>query len=700
VKRRVAAVLALLLAWTFSAHADDVLYSVRFEPGADLTRLTARGAVVRHVGNREAVVQGDPEVGAEFERIGVDHERLDGPVKGEDVYLCYHRSSLQSLSALGRVIWSEPNGAVLVAAPPGRIDALRAVCFHARPLPASIDATSWFDDRPPRHVSARAAAGEKAVRGLVEDVLAAVSTDSLTAHVDRLSRYAGGGSRSRYVLRDECLSESKPYIERCLEAYLPTGAVTDTQRFSILSYSCEDDTLVVAYPADNIVGILPGSGRLGGYYIVCAHYDATASHSFSGNPMWWCENPAPGADDNATGVGVVLEAARVLSDVVFPFDVRFIFFSGEELGLLGSEAYADSVAAAGDTIYGVLNVDMVGYKPSVGTPDTCHIVTNPGTRWFANWIIGTAEEYSSHFDGFDISRIDSVLRYSDHAAFWDNGYDALFAIEHWNSQDRNPYYHTVGDTSGNVLETQLAGVGRLVAGSVARLADTESLINLAVFSEDVSFKPRSPDIGEHVDVSVKVHVFGPDEHVDMRLEVWDGSPEAGSLLSLSEVARTMGGGEVIRHEFPWDVVGSDLGEHDITVRVIAEGTTELTESDNEAVAVVRISDPDDLFVMRHFAYPNPGAPEELNLRYELSRDAAAVHVEIFDLTGQPLGEFIRGIHSSDACTEAGWNTVALDGFGGLVARMASGVYVYRLRIYAEGVAEPEDMVIGKFAVIR
>ena len=517
-KRRAVTALALLLVWTFSARAGGILYSVRFENGADLVDLTARGAVVRHLGNREAIFEGDPEIGADLERLGAEVERLAGPAEGEVVYLCYPRSSRQTLSGLGRIMWSEPDGAVLVAGPRDRLDALRAACFHARRLPVAVDVASWFDDGPAPLVAARTTAGEKAVRGLVEDVLSAVSSDSLLAHVDRLSRYAGGAARSRFVLRDECLTEARSYLTDRLAAYLPAGAAIDTQRFSVLGYSCEDDTLVVEYAAENITGVLPGSGRLGGYYVVCAHYDAIASHSFSGDPTWWCDNPAPGADDNATGVGVALETARVLSDMVFPFDIRFIFFSGEELGLLGSEVYADSVAAAGDTIYGVLNVDMVAYKPSVGTPDTCHIVTNPGTKWFADWIVGTAGEYPNHFDDFDVSRIDKALAYSDHAPFWLNGYDALIAIEHWNPRDRNPYYHTVEDTFGKILETQLAGVGRLVAGSLARLADTDSAINLAVFPDDVSFDPRSPEIGDRVDVSIKVHVFGPEEHVDMTLE--------------------------------------------------------------------------------------------------------------------------------------------------------------------------------------
>ncbi len=164
-----------------------------------------------------------------------------------------------------------------------------------------------------------------------------------------------------------------------LDEYLPTRSFIDTQRFFIRGYTCEEGAAgpVVRYPADNIVGVLPGTGRVPGYYIISAHYDATALHSFpdpATEPpwFWWCENPAPGGDDNATGVAIVLEAARALSDLSFPFDIRFVLFSGEELGLHGSEAYADSAAgyragegafvAPPDTIFGVLNIDMVALQ--------------------------------------------------------------------------------------------------------------------------------------------------------------------------------------------------------------------------------------------------------------------------------------------------------------------------------------------------
>lgn len=697
------ALVALLASSSIAAEVTD-LYAVRFDVGGRLVALEGEGGRVRHIGEKEAIVEvvrGNEPPGL----AGVEPTLLPTVGRGERLFVCYPRSGSQILSTHGRVLWADSAGAFVMAVGRESIDALRAASFHLHELPHSIDAAAWFDTTPAPLIREKTRTGELRVRGVVEDVLSAVSNDSLMAHVERLSTYPDGSLRSRYVARDECLTEAKPYIMNRLRAYLPAGASVDTQRFHMSSYSCDDDTLVVEYPADNIIGTLPGTGRLSGYYIIGAHYDAIAGGSFPGEPMWWCDNPAPGADDNGTGVAVVLEAARVLSDVSFPFDVRFILWTGEELGLHGSDAHADSAAAEGDTIYGVLNVDMVGYQPNASAPDTCHIVTNTGTRWFADWITGTAGLYPSHFDDWHIQRIDEALAYSDHASYWFKGYDALIAIEHWNPRDRNPMYHTVTDTAGAVLASQLGGVGRVVAGSMARLSETDGTFNLAVSPEDLSLSPSSPDLGDIVIMSVKAHAFGPDEDADLTLEVWDGAPGEGELLTRYEESRVMGGGEVIYHDFAWLPEDDDLGSHELTIVVDAGGVAELSDADNTAVKEIRVNDPNDLFVMEHFTYPNPaGDGDDLSFRYELSREAAAADIRVFDITGQELGLFQKGLEAGGPGeglgTSAGWNTVGWDGFDGPADDLASGVYVYKLRVYSRGITEAADEVTGRFAVVR
>ncbi len=701
------ALAALLMVLSADASAD-VLYRVTLDGGRSLDAALAAGAVVRHVGNDEALVAGNAVLGEDLRRARHSCDVVAPLDDRSLLYICYPAGANADLGRYGAVLWSEPGGAVLVSTSAGAVEDLMAACFMAYPLPESVAADGWFDNEPPPHVRAARARDARAVRGLVEDVAASISADSLMVHVERLSEYPGGALRTRYVKRAECLTEAERYLLEELAAVLPAGSPVDTQRFAISGHTCEGGATgpVVDYPAHNVVGVLEGSGDLGGCYIVSAHYDATAQSSFQ-DGYWWCDNAAPGADDNATGVAVLLEAARALADVSLPFDVRFALFTGEELGLLGSGVYADSVAAEGDTIYGVFNVDMVAYKLAGGNPDTCHIVTNPGSKWLADWLVETVEQHPDPFAGSSVLRIDQALAYSDHASFWRNGYDAVIAIEHVHAGSRNPVYHTLGDTLGHVSASQLAIVARLVAGSVARLADPDTQINLAVFPEDIGFYVNDLEIGRSVSFSVDVHAFGPSEPVDATIRVWDGEPgDGGDLLFQASVTRPLGWGEVIRHEFTWELEPDDLGEHTVTAVVSAPGTDELTLADNEAAVSLRVDAP-TLFVANHYVYPNPvSLLDGMAFRYELSRECRRVALRVFDLTGQEMGagySKVLDVSAGDGANEgvlAGWNTVSWESVAGAAMDLASGVYVYRLEVYASGSTEPDDAETGKFAVLR
>ena len=729
-----AAAVCLVVVTAATAGAGS-LYAVRLADGASLAVVEELAAVVRHVGLTEMIVEGDGGLEDEFAERGRAARKLAEPRTPDPLYISYPRASFDELARLGDVLWSEADGAALVSCASELAHELLALSYSAYLLPESISVDSWFDNTPPAHVRARSRTDELALRGVVEDVISSISPDSLMAHVQALAEYPDESLRSRFVLREECLTEAKPYIMDRLNDYLPTRAFVDTQRFILHNYTCDEgvDGPIIEYPADNIIGVLPGTGRLSGYYIVCAHYDAIASNSFP-DPIteppwfWWCENPAPGADDNATGVATVLEAARALSDtsfhLSFPFDIRFVFFSGEELGLYGSTAYADSAAgyradsgfvAPPDTIYGVLNVDMIAYKREADDPDTCHIVTNPGTVWLADWVIDTAESlYVDLFPDFEAHRIDRALAYSDHAPFWAHDYDALVAIEHWNPRNRNTNYHTINDVFSTIYASQLASTTRMVTGAVARLADPDGQFNLAVFAADVAFYATTGGgtdyrtdhfvIGEPAPVRVDFHAFGPDGNADVTLEVWDGPPDEGDLLSTASFAGTMGGGEVLTHRFELDLVDADLGDHLLSVRLAATGDDELTLTDNVVEGIPLRIDGPRLFIADHFTWPNPASDlSELRLAYRLSRATeGSVEIKVFDLLGQEIAETVL-YYSPASGNEGllpGMNNVSWESIDAAGVDPASGIYVYQITVYDRNGTEPADQMIGKFAIVR
>jgi hypothetical protein len=718
----IAVAVAVTCALLAGGSAAQILHAVPLEGGRALGPALDLGARVRYVGNREALVEGDAAFRSVMAARGMSARRLTAARTGEGLYIAFPDRTWNDASPPGVVMWSEPDGARLVACGPEGLAELRAASYMVYQLPESINVASWFDNTPPAHLRARTPDHERLVRGVVEDAINAVSEDSLMSHVTNLSEYPGGELRSRYTFRDECLGEAKPYIVSRLTDYLPGAVEPDLQGFHERGFSCDESGEQVDYPAENIIGVLEGTGDLSGYYVVCAHYDAIATNSFPGDNLWWCDNPAPGADDNATGVATVLEAARVLSQLSFPFDIRFALFSGEELGLLGSEVYADSVAgyrqgsgyvAQRDTIYGVFNVDMIAYKTDPSHNDTCHIVTNPGSAWMADWLVGTAEtEYSPSFPDFDVSRIDTALSYSDHAHFWQNDYDAVVAIEHWQPQNRNPYYHRTEDTVENVYASQLSGVARMLVGAIARMAHVEGMFNLALFDDDVAFYTRLPSgfryrtdhvtLGDPLTVRVDFHAFGAEQDVDATLEVWDGPIDEGELLSSRPFSRVMGGGEVLTHEFDWTLGDSDVGDHEISVILRAPETDE-PQSDNTVENVLLRVDAPDLYLAEHFVWPNPASsPSEINIAYRPSREIEGGYVEVrvFDLLGQEVGEITLGSQDQGTWLEPTLNPILWSEMEGAPDSPSSGVYVYQVSVYEGDSTDPTDRRTGKFALVR
>jgi acetylornithine deacetylase/succinyl-diaminopimelate desuccinylase-like protein len=184
---------------------------------------------------------------------------------------------------------------------------------------------------------------------------------------------------------------------------------------------------------DNVVCVKPGSVFPDEVVVIGAHYDTI---SYDGN------NNAPGADDNATGSVAVLEAARVFADIEFERTVIFICFSGEEEGLVGSDAWAGDAADAGMNIIGMVNLDMICYRAG-GDSEDLDIISNSSSEPMADLAHEVVSAYVP-----DLTSVEGYLvsGSSDHASFWSHGYRALFFFE--DSGNYSPYLHTANDLIG------------------------------------------------------------------------------------------------------------------------------------------------------------------------------------------------------------------------------------------------------------
>lgn len=187
----------------------------------------------------------------------------------------------------------------------------------------------------------------------------------------------------------------------------------------------------------NVIGELPGLTRPDEIILLTAHLD---------DAPW--SGIAPGADDNASGCVAVLLAAHILSQYRFERTLRFVFFTGEEQGLLGSQRYAADIAAQGQDVKAVLNMDMIAWDDLGGPIMRLHTRQPDHPEYLSDAVI--ASEFIQAVAAYDLGgEITPVLdagslNRSDHAAFWAVHYPAVLVSEDFDD-DFNDFYHTRRD---------------------------------------------------------------------------------------------------------------------------------------------------------------------------------------------------------------------------------------------------------------
>lgn len=170
-------------------------------------------------------------------------------------------------------------------------------------------------------------------------------------------------------------------------------------------------------------------------YIICgSHYD---SHR-SGDGDKTC----PGADDNATGVATVLETARILSEYSFEYSILYCAFSAEEIGLIGSEAYASYCAEMGMDIIAYFNNDMNGYLHE-GNEIHVDLIYPETVATLGDYYKNVAGIY---FPEMEVRHIDFTAGDSDHTSFNNNGFMGIYPFE--DKDNYSPYIHTKDDVIG------------------------------------------------------------------------------------------------------------------------------------------------------------------------------------------------------------------------------------------------------------
>jgi hypothetical protein len=243
----------------------------------------------------------------------------------------------------------------------------------------------------------------------------------------------------------------------------------------------------------NVVGTRLGTSRPGEHVVLSAHYDAVGN----------CE----AADDNASGVAGILEAARVLASRDFARTLVVACWDQEEAGEIGSFNYTRRANDARDLIAASVVFDMIGYSndaPNSQTVPTelasafptaaAEVTANDSRANFA-FVVGDvlAGEAATAIETFaeSIGRVAVRLEFSyeqkispslsdfwrsDHAAFWVFDYPAVFVSD--TSGARNPNYHcSGGDDAGSTLDPHFAtDIVKATVGALAQVLDSSTAI--------------------------------------------------------------------------------------------------------------------------------------------------------------------------------------------------------------------------------
>jgi len=186
----------------------------------------------------------------------------------------------------------------------------------------------------------------------------------------------------------------------------------------------------------SVVLTIPGADKPDEIVVLGGHLDSI-------NQWGGAEARAPGADDNASGIAVLTETARVLADSGFRprRTVQIIGYAAEEVGLRGSQDIAEQYASAGKKVIGVIQYDMTNFP---GSGDSIYFLSDNVDPDLTAFLGRLVDQYA----GVHWSTTECGYACSDHASWTRSGYPATAAFES-TFDGMNHNLHTEGDTLAN-----------------------------------------------------------------------------------------------------------------------------------------------------------------------------------------------------------------------------------------------------------
>lgn len=246
------------------------------------------------------------------------------------------------------------------------------------------------------------------------------------------------------IVKGRHKEEDKHLIRNYIRNLLKKTGISPQDHPYEITITYEDGTSN-DFKGTNIYAIIPATIPSKEYIIIGAHYDAVPY--------------SLGANDNATGCALIYGVAKQINSLKERNkNVIIVFFDQEELGLVGSKAFAQYIQGKKYNVHSVHTVDQMGWDKDQDKAIELELPTPDLYRL-----------YKKHAQELGISVFKTDVASTDHSSFRNAGYKAIGLTEEYKNGDTTPHYHQSSDTYNTVNFEYLFSSTQLMYNAIKEL---------------------------------------------------------------------------------------------------------------------------------------------------------------------------------------------------------------------------------------
>ncbi len=390
---------------------------------------------------------------------------------------------------------------------------------------------------------------------IVPAILANVSPDSLKEYLIKLSAFETRNTGSDTLSPVRGIGAARRWVYQKFQE----ASVASEGRL-VPSYLQFDQNICSVGQHRNVFAVLPGLDETAeGIILIEAHLDSRCNSVCDTTCL------AEGMEDNGSGTALVIELARVMSQLAFNHTIVFMATIGEEQGLHGADAFATYAVEKGIKIKAVLNNDIVGgiicgeTSSAPSCPGLNH-VDSTQVRMFSSGGFNSAHKQLSRFIKLqyeeelkDLVAVPMMLtvmsaedrsgRGGDHIPFRQKGFPAMrftSANEHGNANANDPDYHDRQHTSTDILGVDTDGDMILDSFFVDFNYLSRNAVINGVAAAMAAIGPVTPDFdaGKNGD-SLYISITDPNAYGEYRVFVRTSSNDFDEIYTTSNLNVTV-----------------------------------------------------------------------------------------------------------------------------------------------------------------